>query len=107
MAQIWNPTAFSLTPTQYVLGNSIRNYPGLRNPAFYNENLNVRKRFYFTERFTGVLQVDYFNAFNRTQFENPDNNVSNGTYGQVIAQGAQNLNSPANRQGEVSFRLEF
>jgi len=107
VAQIWNPTAFSLTPTQYVLGNSIRNYPGLRNPAFYNENLNVRKRFYFTERFTGVLQVDYFNAFNRTQFENPDNNVSNGTYGQVIAQGAQNLNSPANRQGEVSFRLEF
>ena len=107
VAQIWNPTAFSLTPTQYVLGNSTRNYAGLRNPAFYNENLNVRKHFYFTERFRGILQMDYFNAFNRTQFENPDNNVSDGTYGQVISQGAQNENSPANRQGEISFRLEF
>ena len=107
VAQIWNPTAFATTPTQYVLGNSTRNYAGLRNPAFYNENLNVRKHFYFGERFTGVLQVDYFNAFNRTQFQNPDNNVSDGTYGQVIGQGAQNENSPANRQGEVSFRIEF
>ena len=79
VAQIWNPTAFAATPTQYVLGNSIRQYAGLRNPAFYNENLNVRKRFQFTERFRGILQVDYFNAFNRTQFQN----------------------SPKNRQGEV------
>jgi hypothetical protein len=107
VAQIWNPTAFAATPTQYVLGNSIRQYAGLRNPAFYNENLNVRKRFQFTERFRGILQVDYFNAFNRTQFQNPDNNVSNGTYGQVITQGAQQGNSPKNRQGEVSFRIEF
>jgi hypothetical protein len=107
VAQIWNPAAFAATPTQYVLGNSIREYAGLRNPAFYNENLNVRKRFQFTERFRGILQVDYFNAFNRTQFQNPDNNVSNGTYGQVITQGAQQGNSPQNRQGEVSFRIEF
>jgi Carboxypeptidase regulatory-like domain len=106
VAQIWNPAAFAATPTQYVLGNSTRNYPGLRNPALYNENLNVRKHFYFGERFTGILQVDYFNAFNRTQFQNPDNNVSDGTYGQVITQGAQ-TNIPINRQGEVSFRIEF
>jgi Carboxypeptidase regulatory-like domain len=107
VAQIWNPTAFALTPTQYVLGNSTRNYAGLRNPAFYNENVSVLKHFYFTERFRAVLRVDYFNAFNRTQFQNPDNNVSNGTYGQVIGQGAQNANSPANRQGEATFRIEF
>jgi hypothetical protein len=104
-AQIFNPAGFALTPTQYVLGNAQRNYPQLRGPAHYNENLNVRKHFYFKERFQGILQVDYFNAFNRTQFQTPDPNASNGTFGQVITQGAQN--NPSNRQGEVSFRIEF
>lgn len=105
VAQMFNPAGFALTPTQYVLGDAQRNYPQLRGPAFYNENLNVRKRFYFTERFKGILQVDYFNAFNRTQFQTPDPNASDGTFGQVITQGAQN--TPSNRQGQVSFRIEF
>jgi hypothetical protein len=104
-AQIFNPAGFAVTPTQYVLGNAQRNYPQLRGPAHYNENLNVIKHFYFKERFQGILRVDYFNAFNRTQFQTPDPNASNGTFGQVISQGAQN--TPQNRQGEVSFRIEF
>jgi Carboxypeptidase regulatory-like domain len=105
VAQIFNPAGFALTPTQYVLGNAQRNYPQLRGPALYRENLNVRKHFYFRERFQGILQVDYFNAFNRTQFQTPDPNASDGTFGQVVKQGAQN--TPSNRQGEVSFRIEF
>ena len=104
-AQMFNPAGFSATSSQYVLGNAIRNYGEIKNPAFYNENANVRKRFYFGERFTGILAMDYFNFFNRTQFQNPDPNISNGTFGQVISQGAQN--TPANRQGQISFRLEF
>jgi hypothetical protein len=105
VAQMFNPGGFALTPSQYVLGNAIRNYSELRGPALYNENANIRKRFYFGERFTGILQVDYFNLFNRTQFETPDPNASDGTFGQVISQGAQN--SPSNRQGQVGFRIEF
>jgi hypothetical protein len=105
VAQMFNPAGFSLTSSQYVLGNATRNYSQLRGPALYNENATVRKRFYFGERFTGILQVDYFNLFNRTQFNAPDANASDGTFGQVISQGTQN--SPSNRQGEVSFRIEF
>ena len=82
-AQMWNPLGFTTT-TQYVLGNATRNYGELRNPPLYNENLNASKKFFFGERFRGILQVDYFNAFNRTQFQNPDSNASNGTFGQVI-----------------------
>jgi hypothetical protein len=63
----------------------------------------VRKHFYFGERFQGILQVDYFNLFNRTRFNGPDTNISNSTYGQVTSQSQQN----SNRQGQVSFRLEF
>jgi hypothetical protein len=106
VAQMFNPAGFSVTPSQYVLGNAIRNYPELRGPGLYNENANVRKRFYFGERFTGILQVDYFNLFNRTQFYPPDANASDGTFGQIITQGDQG-NKPVNRQGEVSFRIEF
>jgi hypothetical protein len=104
-AQMFNPAGFALTSSQYVLGDAERNYPELRGPALYNEAANVRKHFYFGERFQGILQIDYFNLFNRTQFQTPDPNASNGTFGQVINQGAQN--SPGNRQGEVSFRIEF
>ena len=67
------------------------------------ENLNAKKNFYFGERFQAISQVDYFNAFNRTRFNGPDNNVSDGTFGQVTSQGSQ----ISNRQGQVSFRLEF
>ncbi|HEY3705796.1 MAG TPA: TonB-dependent receptor [Terracidiphilus sp.] len=102
-AQMFDPGGFTATPTQYVIGNAVRIYSELRNPAYYNENLNVRKHFYFGERFQAILQVDYFNALNRTQFNGPDGNRSNGTFGQVTSQGS-NL---SNRQGQVSLRLEF
>jgi hypothetical protein len=102
-AQIWNPAAFTLTRTQYVLGNADRNYSGLKNPALYMESLNAKKHFYAGERVQFSLSVDYFNAFNRTQFQDPDSNRSNGTYGQVTSQGSQ----ISNRQGQVSLRVEF
>jgi hypothetical protein len=103
VGQIWNPDAFSLTRTQYVIGNAMRSYSGLKDPAYYMENLNAKKNFSFGERYRAILSVDYFNAFNRTRFNNPDSNRSNGTYGQVTSQGSQ-IN---NRQGQVSLRFEF
>jgi len=104
-AQMWNPLGFKTT-TQYVLGDATRTYGELRNPPLYKEDMNVRKHFYMGERFQGILQMDYFNAFNRTQFQNPDNNASSGTFGRVINQGAQG-NMPQNRQGQISLRIEF
>jgi hypothetical protein len=106
VAQIFNPAGFSVTSSQYVLGNAIRNYSQLKGPALYNENATVLKSFFFGERFTGILRVDYFNLFNRTQFFPPDANASDGTFGQVIKQGDQG-NKTANRQGEVGFTLKF
>jgi hypothetical protein len=106
-AQMFNPAGFALTPTQYVLGNAQRNYAELRGPANYSENANVRKHFYFGERFTGILQIDYFNLLNRTVFYPPDTNKSDGTFGQENTQGANNATGITNRQGQVSFRLEF
>jgi hypothetical protein len=104
-AQIFNKGGFTLTPSQYVIGTATRNYGALRGPGYAMENLNARKHFYMGDRLQGILTVDYFNAFNRTQFNGPDTNYSdiNSTYGQVTGQGSNIIN----RQGQVTFRLEF
>lgn len=99
---VFDANAFTAAP-DFTLGNTKRNFGELRQPASYNESANVRKHFYFGERFQGILQVDYFNLLNRTRFNGPDTNFSNTTYGTVNSQGQQN----SNRQGQVSFRLEF
>lgn len=101
-AQIFDPNAFTQT-APYTLGNAKRNYSEIKNPAAYNEDINLRKKFFFGEHLRGVLQVDYFNAFNRTLFNGPDTNKSDGTFGQAVSEGQNN----SNRQGQVQFRLEF
>jgi hypothetical protein len=103
VAQMFNPAAFTTTPSQYVIGDAQRDYSGTRNAPLLLENLNAKKNFYIGERVTAILSVDYFNAFNRTQFNGPDGNASDGTFGQVTGQGS----NISNRQGQVSFRIEF
>jgi hypothetical protein len=75
----------------------------MRNAPLALENINAKKNFYIGERFTAILSVDYFNAFNRTLFNGPDNNISDTSFGQVTGKGS----NISNRQGQVSFRLEF
>jgi hypothetical protein len=99
---IFDPKAFVETP-QFVLSDLKRNFSELRQPANYNEAVNVSKKFQFGERFAGVLQVDYFNVLNRTRFNGPDTNLNDDTFGQVTSQNSQ----ISNRQGQAQFRLEF
>lgn len=101
---LYNPAAFTPTATQYVIGDAARNYGGLRGPAYLNENLNARKHFYIGERFQAVLQVDYFNALNRTQFNGgTDNNANDGTFTQYTSTS----NGQINRQGQVKLEVTF
>ncbi|MFZ0744499.1 MAG: TonB-dependent receptor [Terracidiphilus sp.] len=100
--QIFSKGAFS-KHSQYVFGDAQRNYSELRNMAYGREDLNARKHFYMGDRFQGILQVDYFNALNRTQFNGPDTTIDDGTFGATTSQGS----GLSNRQGQVQFRLEF
>ena len=68
-----------------------------------NENLNARKHFYIGERFQAILQVDYFNALNRTIFNGPDENASDGTFTQATGTGS----NIGNRQGQVKLQVLF
>ncbi len=75
----------------------------LRTPPLRIENFDAIKTFPIGERFRASLRLDYFNAFNRTQLQGPDNNSLDSTFGQIT-----NLSSQiSNRQGQATFRLEF
>jgi hypothetical protein len=85
------------------VGDAKRVYPSLRNPPLRIENFDAIKAFRIGERVRAIVRVDYFNAFNRTQFQNPDNNSLDSTFGQIT-----NLSSQiSNRQGQATFRVEF
>ncbi len=101
-AQMFPKNAFTAA-APYTLGDSYRNYWGLRDPGYHNEDANVRKHFYFGDGFQGILEFDYFNLLNRTIFNGPDTNISDGTFGQVVSEGQTN----SNRQGEVQLRIQF
>lgn len=102
---IFDRAAFTASP-DFVLSDAKRNYSELRQPANYNEAVNVSKKFSFGERFTGVLQVDYFNVLNRTRFNGPDTNISDGDQFARVASNQKGSQIP-NRQGQAQFRLEF
>jgi Carboxypeptidase regulatory-like domain len=97
------PTNAFVNTGPWAVGNSVRAYPALRSPPLRIENFDAIKSFHITERVAATLRVDYFNAFNRTQLQKPDNNSLDSTFGQIT-----NLSSQiSNRQGQATFRVEF
>ena len=85
------------------VGDSKRAYAALRTPPLRIENFDAIKSFRIGDRVQAIIRVDYFNAFNRTQFQAPDENSLDSTFGQII-----NLSSQiSNRQGQATFRIEF
>ncbi len=87
----------------YQLGDSLRNYAALRTPPLRDENIAAMKYFHIGEHVKATLRIDYFNLFNRTQLQAPDNQSTDSTFGQITNLSSQ-LN---NRQGQATFRLEF
>lgn len=53
-------------------------------PAVNNTDLVIAKRTPITERWTTEFRAEFYNAWNHTQFTNPDGNFTNSTFGQVL-----------------------
>ena len=78
--------------------------PGLlRGPAQHNVDLSVRKTTALTERMALEFRAEFFNAFNSTQFGNPDTTFSDG----VPAFGKITSTSVAPRVGQLALKLNF
>jgi hypothetical protein len=87
----------------WALGTSVRSYAALRTPPLRLESFNAIKAFQLGEHVKASLRVDYFNAFNRTQLQSPDNNSLDSTFGEITNPSSQ----ISNRQGQATFRVEF
>ena len=53
-------------------------------PALSNTDLVIAKRTPITERWTTEFRAEFYNAWNHTEFTNPDGNFSDSTFGQVL-----------------------
>jgi len=103
----FNTNAYSLAP-QFTFGGAARNYAGITAPPNLMEDFDAMKTFRIGERVKATLRVDYFNAFNRTQFGNsapPVNNcIDCGGFGLIDGVNGSNI---SNRQGQATLRVTF
>ncbi len=53
-------------------------------PALSQTDLVVAKKTRISERFDTEFRSEFYNLFNHTQFENPDGNFSDATFGQIL-----------------------
>ncbi|MGB9336987.1 MAG: carboxypeptidase regulatory-like domain-containing protein [Candidatus Acidiferrales bacterium] len=59
-------------------------------PTISNSDIAIEKKTPITERFSAEFRAEFFNAWNHTQFANPDGNFSDGlpedggTFGQIL-----------------------
>ncbi len=52
-------------------------------PAISNSDISIQKRTPITERVTAEFRAEFFNAWNHTQFANPDGNFTDSTFGLI------------------------
>ena len=110
---VFNRAAFSDPGFQQ--GNEPRNLSVLRNPFTGNENLALAKRFFFGERVTAELRIEFYNVLNRMQVCGADTGVLDGNFGRVSSNGNifNNVNgvTPCQgntaRQGQGFFKVSF
>jgi hypothetical protein len=74
------PAAAFPTPVLGMSGNLGRNT--YRGPGFAETDMALVKRFAVTERFSAVLRMDAYNAFNRVNLSNPGLVLNTATFGQ-------------------------
>jgi|SRR5580704_8347444 outer membrane receptor protein involved in Fe transport len=53
-------------------------------PALSNTDLVIAKRTPITERLNTEFRAEFYNTWNHTEFENPDGNFTNSTFGQIL-----------------------
>ena len=82
-AHYWfDPNSFSDAPVGQ-LGNVSRGF--FRGPGFTNLDMAIEKNTRITETTNLQLRLEAYNAFNHTNFANPNNNVDSSNFGRITA----------------------
>lgn len=84
-----NPAAFA-APAAGTFGDLKRN--GLTGPSFFQTDITMSKGIRFNERMKLTLRAEFFNVFNRTNFENPPSVIASPlpTFTVTAASGGNN-----------------
>ncbi|MEZ5399467.1 MAG: carboxypeptidase regulatory-like domain-containing protein [Bryobacteraceae bacterium] len=86
-------------PAAFTIGNAGRNI--LRGPGFNNWDLAIFKNFSFTDRVYLQFRAEAFNAFNHTNFNNPNTNI------ELPTQGGRIFSAKDPRIGQFGLKLYF
>jgi hypothetical protein len=79
----WFDTSCFGVPAPNTFGNAGRNT--LIGPGTVNVDLAAHRIFAITERVNLQFRGEFFNAFNHTQFNNPDTSVADDTFGRITS----------------------
>jgi len=96
----FNTAAFAVQPP-FTLRTLSARLSDVRGAGINNWDISAIKNTQLTERIRMQFRAEFFNAFNRVQFDMPDRNVTGGNFGKVTGQ----TNIP--RQIQFGLRLLF
>ena len=108
-----NTSAFAF-PGDWTIGNAAPLYNTLRYPPYLDEDAQLTKKFFFGERVSGELSMQFFNVLNRMLLSNGPgggvncfhNDVTSASFGQ-----ARNSSQPCQgnqpRTGQAAFKINF
>ena len=82
----FNTTAFTQPPA-YSLGNIARTLPDVRGYNTKNFDLSLFKVLAFNESWKMQIRGEFFNAFNRTRFGNPNTSFGSPNFGRITWAG--------------------
>jgi hypothetical protein len=117
-----NTSAFA-PPGDWTIGNMTPTVSALRAPPYLDEDVSLTKKFFFGERVSGDLTIQFFNVLNRFLLNNTpangagiqcfDGNVWNQqqfgqtpTFG-LASHAGQNCQGNTPRRGQAEFRIYF
>jgi len=91
-----------ISPASFTYGNTpATGAYGLRNPHFFNQDVNVSRNFQIRETLRLAFGADAFNLFNNVRFGTINTNITSASFGKPGAQ----INLP--RVVQFKLRIEF
>ena len=98
--EYFNTSCFT-QPAAFTFGDESRNDPSLRAPGVANWDFSAFKSFAITEKANIQFRAEFFNIFNRVQFNYPGQTFGSSSFGQISGQ----LNNP--RLIQFAMKLGF
>jgi Carboxypeptidase regulatory-like domain/TonB-dependent Receptor Plug Domain len=112
-APVFNTAAFA-APGVWTIGNAAPLYNALRAPPYLDEDVALSKKFFFSERFSGELTVQFYNVLNRMLLSTGpgggpacfNNDVLSSSFGRADSPG-NNCQGNQPRRGQAQFKVYF